>query len=143
MNFVILNRYKTSKFGTFGRVYVLTSNIFRCFSLEPPWRGNQSNISCIPKGEYQVEFSYSPHFGHVYRVLNVPNRFNILIHSGNYGGDRSLGLISDTYGCILLGKRVGYLCKQKVILISKFTVSDFISILNREPFKLIINEVYK
>ena len=143
MNIVILNRYETSQFGTFGRVYIISPDWYSCFSLEPPRRGNQQDISCIPKGEYQVEFSYSPRFGYVYRVLDVPNRSNILIHSGNYGGDRSQGWISDTYGCILLGRKVGYLRKQKVILISKFAVTDFVSTLGREPFKFIINEVYK
>ena len=142
MNTVVINRYRTSQFGTFGHIYIISPAWYTCFSLEPPWRGNQSNISCISKGEYRVGFAYSPRFGYVYHILDVPDRSNILIHSGNYGGDRDLGLISDTYGCILLGKNVGYLRNQKVVLISKFTVSDFVSILNREPFKLIINEVY-
>uniref|UniRef100_A0A6M3L372 DUF5675 domain-containing protein n=1 Tax=viral metagenome TaxID=1070528 RepID=A0A6M3L372_9ZZZZ len=142
MNLVILNRYETSKFGTFNRLYTLSPNIFECFALELPWKGNQQNISCIPKDEYEVMFSYSPHFGRVYRVLNVPNRSNILIHSGNYGGDKSQGLISDTYGCILLGRKIGYLHNQKAILLSKFAISDFVKSLNEESFKLIINEVY-
>jgi len=143
MNTVILNRYGTSQFGTFGRVYIISPDWYTCFSLEPPQRGNQQDISCIPKGEYQVEFAYSPHFGYVYHILDVSDRSNILIHSGNYGGDRGLGWISDTYGCILLGRKVGYLRNQKVILISKFAVTYFVSTLGREPFKFIIGEVYK
>lgn len=79
-----------------------------CVTSEQPWRSNENNVSCIPPGpddgmnEYPVEhrdpegewssFPY-PHFS----VEDVPGRSAILIHRGNY--------VSDTRGCILVGRR--------------------------------------
>ena len=69
------------------------------YSLELPWRNNQTNRSRIPAGTYFGEVFNSPTFGmNVIRLLNVPGRGTtapILIHPGNWPGN--------TTGCILPG----------------------------------------
>ena len=70
-----------------------------CDTLENPWLDNQRNISCIPKGEYDVRLrlareSATRDYLHLL-VKDVPNRSHILIHIGNFP--------KDTSGCILVG----------------------------------------
>jgi hypothetical protein len=72
------------------------NQVFQCKTLELPDRENQRLISCIPKGEYIVIKAFSPKFGLCFRVTNVQNRDNILIHVGNF--------LKDTTGCILIGE---------------------------------------
>jgi hypothetical protein len=64
-----------------------------CFTIEPTWRGNARNVSCIPLGEYPVEVVRSPKFGEVVGLREVPDRDAILIHPGNK--------VEQTEGCIL------------------------------------------
>ena len=64
-------------------------------TLELPYNGNQRNISCIPCGKYKVSKRFSEKYGNHFKIENVPNRSDILIHVGNYP--------SDTHGCILIG----------------------------------------
>lgn len=68
---------------------------FSLFTLEDLWRNNESNVSCIPKGTYHCTSHNGRHFKDVWRLLNVPNRTAVLIHSGNTH--------RDTQGCILVG----------------------------------------
>jgi hypothetical protein len=42
-------------------------------------------------------------------------------------------------GCILLGKKRGWLARQKVVLNSRITVKQFMRLMKNEPFKLIIS----
>lgn len=75
--------------------------IFSCKGLEPPDKGNQHNISCIPDGTYWV-IKEATSKGHEYphfRVLDVPGRGGILWHGGNY--------YNDTLGCMLVGDSFG------------------------------------
>lgn len=64
-------------------------------TLELPWLGNQTDVSCIPAGTYACTPRTSTRYGHHYRVTDVRNRTMILIHAGN---DKS-----HTHGCILVG----------------------------------------
>jgi len=64
-------------------------------TLELPWKDNKQSISCIPEGEYRVESHYSHRFKNVFKVFDVPGRFDILFHAGNS--------VKDTHGCILVG----------------------------------------
>lgn len=129
-----LIRNASSDQGTFG---VLRSDTGRAwFSLELPWKENQKGISCIPAGIYTVKLRKSPKFGLVYHIQNVPNRSYVLIHSGNYAGDTTKGYKSHVEGCILLGKRVGILDKQKAVLLSKPAIREFMDSLQGNSFEL-------
>ncbi len=92
---IILARIATGKDGTFG--VLIDGNIPFALTLEPPWRDNQKNISCIPGGSYQCDSVNSPRFGYTFSVLHVPDRTHIVFHCGNY--------TKDTKGCILVGEQ--------------------------------------
>jgi hypothetical protein len=134
MKEVYLLRLRTSDQGTEGML--ITTDGFQCMTLELPWRNNQSNISCIPPGDYDVKIRISSKFGKTYWVSNVPNRSYVLIHSGNYAGDVSKGFKTHVEGCILLGKTFGFLGGQRAILNSRITVYAFMSHMNNEEFIL-------
>lgn len=93
---VTLTRIRTFKTSTSGILYIQTRNLrWSCRTLELPWRDNQPQISCIPKGTYTCRRILSPTFGETYQVCDVPGRSGILFHAGNTA--------KDTHGCILLG----------------------------------------
>ncbi|WEJ62166.1 DUF5675 family protein [Thiomicrorhabdus lithotrophica] len=82
-----------------------------CKMLEPPWRDNVTNISCIPPGRYEVEYlavSASGKYKDVYYIKDamqhvkaIVSRDGVLIHKGNWAGDVSLGYKSDSEACQL------------------------------------------
>lgn len=133
MKEVFLFRYLTSDQGTEG---VLTTEGFFCKTLELPWRNNKRNVSCIPDGEYKVAIRQSPRFGTVYHVKEVTGRTYILIHSGNFAGDKSKGYKTHVNGCILLGKKHGFLGEQRAVLNSRITIRKFMNFMQYEPFTL-------
>ena len=65
-------------------------------TIELPWLNNHPFISCIPSGTYKAKKILSSTFGWCIQIFNVPNRTNILLHSGNF--------YTNTKGCILIGK---------------------------------------
>ena len=139
MRQVNIYRMRRSDQGTEG---LLVAGDFNCRTLELPWRENQRQISCIPPGEYDVEIRLSNKYGRVYWVRHVPNRTYILIHSGNYAGDKSQGFKSHVMGCILLGKKSGFLGGQVAVLNSRVAVRAFMSEMDYEPFRLKIQEAF-
>lgn len=77
------------------------------YTLELPYKDNQTNISCIPEGRYIVKRYKSPKFSDCFKIYDinkddggnykeVNGRSDILIHTGNF--------IDETKGCILVGK---------------------------------------
>jgi len=53
--------------------------------------------TCIPRGTYSLEVSWSPHFGRrLPAILNVPGFSGIRFHGGNRA--------EDSLGCVLVGK---------------------------------------
>jgi len=139
MDRVEIFRLRRSDQGTEG---LLVSGDFHCRTLELPWRGNRRQISCIPPGTYNVEIRLSNKYGRIYWVRNVPNRSYILIHSGNFAGDTSKGYKTHVMGCILLGKKSGYLGGQVAVLNSRITVRAFMEYMDYEPFELRIQEAF-
>ena len=100
MKAIISRTYNASE--TIGSMFVMNGEekLFACKTIELPDLGNQPNCSCIPEGTYDVVKWVSPSKGRCFKLLQVPARSNILIHSGNYAA----GLHPDTLGCILPGK---------------------------------------
>jgi hypothetical protein len=86
-----------------GTVYTVNPNMILsdnpgtkvCFSMELPQRGNQNQISAIPKGTYSAKARRSDSNGPVLQLSGVPGRDAIQMHSGNTP--------DQTLGCILLG----------------------------------------
>jgi len=133
MKTVYLLRTRTSNQGTEG---MLITDGFVCKTLELPWRENRQSISCIPSGEYNVVIRQSPKYGSTYHITKVPNRSYILIHAGNWAGDRSKGFKTHVNGCVLLGKVHGFLSEQRAILSSRVTIRKFRHAMNDKPFVL-------
>lgn len=140
MKEVNLFRLETGNQGTFGK---LIYEDFSCHTLELPWRDNQRNISCIPSGDYKCVIKISPKFGKVYLLTGVPQRNNVLIHSGNYAGDVSLGYKTNVQGCILLGTVRGALQSQLAVLNSRIAVRRFMDRMNNNEFLLKVQENYR
>jgi hypothetical protein len=113
---MILFRYlKTDKY-TLGALFTGSGTFY---TMEPPWKDNKRNISCIPPGEYDFVFmpkSSSGRYRNCYHILNVPGRSEILIHTGN--------TVANTRGCILPGKRVGSLAGHRAVLNSRSALSE-------------------
>ncbi len=131
---VRLERLETSSEGTFGR---LTYNDFVAFTGELADRGNQSNVSCIPKGTYWCSWTQSDAFKRkLYAVENVPNRAGIRIHAANFMGDSEKGLKKQLNGCIALGLKLGRMDGQKALLLSKPAVRQFETLMNKRSFLL-------
>lgn len=133
MKDVFLFRTTTSDQGTEG---ILATDGFFCKTLELPWRENKSNISCVPSQEYIVKIRQSPKYGKIFWLTNVPKRSYILIHSGNYAGDKNKGFKTHVAGCILIGMTHGFLNGQRAILNSRIILKKFMNFMNDEEFKL-------
>lgn len=104
-----------------------------CKTLELPWLENKKNVSCIPKGQYEVEWTYSPSFKkYTYEIKNVKGRTGIRFHSGSYKFDFK--------GCIGLGADFKQLNKDGLLDLveSRDTVKKFEEFFGKEKFTLII-----
>lgn len=66
-------------------------------TLEPPWKDNAPNVSCIPAGLYAIKGINSPKYGYTFEVADVPGRTHILFHKGNAA--------AHTKGCVLVGEQ--------------------------------------
>ena len=130
---MILLRYDESDQGTFG--YLVFGGDF-VHTLELPDRQNQPNLSRIPAGTYTVRMRHSPKYGKVYHAENVPGRTHILLHHGNYAGDRLRDWRTHSAGCILLGSRRGKLGGQLALLASRTARRKFETAMNWKSFKL-------
>jgi len=137
MRTVKIVRSESQDYGTTGRLSV---EDFNCFTIELPWKDNQQGVSCIPVGTYDVKWTIHPKHGMCYEVMNVPDREAILIHSGNWAGDKSKGLKSDFEGCIGLGKEVTFIGTQKGIINSRITVDAFNDFMGQQDFQLEIQD---
>lgn len=150
MQTLLLTRTETSEEGTFGTLTGKSTGTFICFTAElPKYAGNpdvlnERRTDCIPTGTYlcKIKTEWSK-FGLVYRLENVPNRSEILIHKGNYAGDKTKGFKSDVEGCILLGTKLTTNLGQKVVSGSKVAFDYFMEIMKKEDFELEIIEAFK
>ncbi len=137
---VVIERLETSDEGTFGRLLVGNLSLY---TGELPWRENQTSVSCIPAGIYQCRWTYSSAFKrYMYVVEGVEGRTGIRKHSANFMGDRSKGFKAQLNGCISLGERVGWIEKQKALLLSAPAVRRFETQMELKPFTLEIRNGY-
>lgn len=108
-----------------------------CLTLEPPWRNNQQDVSCIPPGQYLCKRINSPKFGQTFEVLNVPNRTHILCgHWGNF--------VRDTEGCIIFGEGFRQHNDELMLIHSKRAFATFRKYLfGVDMFNLVISNLQK
>ncbi len=135
MKEAFLIRKSRSLHGTHGHLYIPSVG-FSCYTGELPWKNNKVKKSCIPTGRYVCRIRQSPKYGKVFWLTDVKGRTYVLIHAGNYSGDVDKGLKTHTLGCILLGKKIGYLSGQRSVLNSRITVQKFQSLMGSEDFYL-------
>jgi hypothetical protein len=58
--------------------------IYSCFTVEPPWRNNKPNESCVPVGRYKIVWEYSNKFGrNLWELKGVPGRDETKLHVAN------------------------------------------------------------
>lgn len=110
------------------------SATFSCKTLELPYIGNMANVSCIPKGDYQVKYTFSLRLlKYTYEIQNTYPRSGIRIHSANY--------FSDLLGCIALGDSLVDINKDGEIDVanSKATIKLFEDFMQKKEFILTIN----
>lgn len=93
-------------------------------TLELPWRENQSEISCIPNGDYEAAYREHPKHGWCYEILNVPDRTSILIHAGN--------TVADSEGCVITGMRRG--TDGVSVEDSRAALADFMAAMNTRGY---------
>jgi len=99
-------------------------------TLELPDKGNKRNISCIPKGIYEVIYYSSVKYSEAYLIKDVPNRNNILIHAGN--------TVDDTEGCILTGEYYCYTSNGLPMVGNSREALKILHSLRYDKFELII-----
>lgn len=117
--------------GTFGvfRVDAADGTAgFKCFTVELPWSSNESNKSCIPEGEYLVEWDKSAKHGMCYHLRNVPGRTHIQIHPANYA--------HQLLGCISPGKKIEPIAGTMGVSSSRDTLTKLEEHMKKEPFIL-------
>ncbi len=136
-----LTRLRQTDQGTEGFL-TLPELGFACFTLELPWRENRPCVSCIPPGTYPLGWRVTCRRS-TYHIRNVPKRSYILIHSGNYAGDIHKGLKTHVEGCVLLGKRMGWLNGQWAVLVSRSTVRQFNKLMAGQKARIIITEAWE
>jgi hypothetical protein len=121
-----LIRIERSPSGTLGAL--MLDGMAFCCTLELPWVGNQVGVSCIPTGRYVLKRTASPlvekitggTWKHAFEVTGVPGRSRVLIHPGN--------TVSDTRGCILIGRTWGKLRGDRAVLNSGDTFNEFMTV---------------
>lgn len=88
-----------------GTLYDCDKKVFEFVTLEPPWRNNEKQVSCIPAGVYKVLPRWSAKYANHFHVQDVDGRSFILLHVGNYMASKNPKTgKSDSTGCILVGK---------------------------------------
>lgn len=104
-----------------------------CYTLENPWKDNEKNVSSIPEGRYSCAPYNSEKYPNVWKINNVKDRTDVLIHIGNYE--------KDTKGCILVGSNVAY-NKKNMVTNSRITMEKLHSEIGiGRSFSLIIKRI--
>lgn len=106
MKTLTIHRVAHHEDGTFG--VILDDGTPFAVTVEPEWKDNQANISCIPSGVYVCERVNSPRWGDTFTVLDVPGRSYIRFHRGNTE--------DSTEGCICVAEEFGTLNHKTAVL---------------------------
>lgn len=99
---LLVKRQSDNGIETLGDMLIVSetgATVFKCETLELPYKDNQKMISCIPKGVYHCEkvgASANIPYDHI-AITNVPNRSGVCIHKANY--------VTQLRGCIAVGEK--------------------------------------
>jgi hypothetical protein len=139
MKTATIQRKPSTEEGTFGDYTSYTG--FKCVTLERPSDGDHP---CIPAGQYICDIhkssqNYNMVNGakdyRLYELLDVPDRTEIFIHSGNW--------FFQILGCILMGREIAqietpYKVMMTGVTASRDTLSRMMADMGWEPFVLTI-----
>lgn len=142
--YLLLLRKKQSAQGTFGTLHVFDEDWRSSLILstgELPWHSNNVGISCIPPGKYIVTPYKSAKYPNHYKVNNVKGREAILIHEGNFCGDKELGYKTNVQGCILVGTSLGVIQGQQAVLSSRLAMMKLREVLQGASWTLEVKGV--
>lgn len=133
---LILTRIHDTGVQTIGIMHLFDRNfrtLFTCKTLELSWRNNERRRSCIPTGKYKITPNQSPTFGPTFRLHDVPNRSDILIHTGNFH--------TNTLGCILVGNEFSDINRdgQLDVTSSRVIMNQLLAVLKTEGTITITN----
>ena len=78
--------------GTNGKLE--SDGKFICYTIELPWKENETKVSCIPEGEYVIRKRYSRKYNWQLEVVDVPSRKGILLHPANNAQSELKGCIA-------------------------------------------------
>lgn len=132
-----LKRFKSDENGTFGILDSIDAGgnpALLCYTLEPPFDDNITDMSCINTGIYQAIAHDTEAHPKVWELENVPGRSGILIHEGN--------TIHNTEGCILVGDSIGTVHGLPAVMNSVVTLEKLRSMLPAEGFTITISNNY-
>ena len=90
--------------GTNGKIFF--NGRLMIYSIELPWKDNQAGVSCIPEGRYELVKRWSPKLGRHLRLMDVPQRNDILIHPANNALQELKGCIAPVWLITGAGKGV-------------------------------------
>ena len=124
---------ENDRYGTFGIIKINKQVFSVC--LEPSDLLNTPFKGSIPAQQYFCKKHYSPRFHHTYKVLDVPERSDVLFHP--------LNIVEETAGCIGLAQYWGKLRGDRAVLNSGATFRKFMDIMEPyERFHLTITSNY-
>lgn len=141
-------RRQSTDFGTPGAATLMlgvdtAAADFKMDTLELPWLGNKTGVSCIKADTYEARRVYSEHFKRfLWRLEDKHGRVACEIHNGNLAGDVTKKLVAhnggtvyeqtQVHGCTLAGRGYGLVelpagdgTTQYGILSSKATLDAF------------------
>ena len=90
---IVLERFAYLPEGTLGVIRWPAGP--RLFTVERPWKNNEPFVSCIPEGDYPLEWDTTGRIRNVPRLRDTQPRTQINIHAANSP--------SELHGCIAPG----------------------------------------
>jgi hypothetical protein len=128
-----LIRSASTPYGVFGQLWLPDGSMLH--TLERLWKDNQRDVSCIlpePGGKvsYRVERDQTGRHRY-YRILNIPGRSNIELHTGN--------LMKHSRGCPLLGRGLTMLEGQWAVKGSRLACQRLVEVMGDEAWDLEIS----
>lgn len=104
---MLLKRFAYLPSATLGELFL--NNGASLYTIERPWLNNQSFISCIPCGTYELEWDVTGRIKNVPRLRDTMPRTQINIHVANYA--------RELHGCIAPGLDWKFISDKEVMVL--------------------------